>query len=173
MVLQGVSVCRAPGIHWRGDHDEWVILQKLGFFPERDVIVTIINIYCNTVSSLVSSGHHEVNCLGFHWCWGNPLYIFSLLAMSTSVSESPILPPDAQSTFHAQWCTREVGTLTRVHGLCLLELEILKKWNFWENMKKNMETETQRDKMSCGDYSAIKKTSLIEQCQVLSCFAEP
>lgn len=98
-----------------------------------------------------------------------PCFIFSTLATSISVSKTPILPLDIQSTSHRQWWTRKVDTLTRLHSLHLLEQEILKKWNFLENMKKNMEKGRQRDKASCKNYSASKKTALIG-CQVLSWF---
>lgn len=76
-------------------------------------------------------------------------FIFSTLATSISVSKTPILPLDVQNTSDHQWWARKVDTLTRLHSLCLLEQEILKKWNFLENIKKNMEKDRQRDKVSC------------------------
>lgn len=95
-----------------------------------------------------------------------PCFILSTLATSISVSKTPILPLDVQSTSHRQWWPRKVDTLTRLHSLHLLEREILKKWNFLENMEKGR----QRDKVSCKNYSASKKTALIGYYQVLSWF---
>ena len=54
-----------------------VILQKPGLFSKVDVIVTILTISCNTLSSVISSGHHGIKLFGLSVMLEHLLCIFS------------------------------------------------------------------------------------------------